>query len=104
MKKLLIFTLIPLFANVLAANISLADSTKAENKPLGWSDVDFSTPLSPAAKIIGEADRTGSISSPDQLSFQLLNGLDSDGKFQSGIAIDFVPYLLIRVMTALNNF
>jgi hypothetical protein len=96
MKKLIIYTFIPLFINILSANISFAESIKAENRPLAWSDVDFSTPRSPAAKIIGEVDQAGSISSPDELAIQLLTGLDSDGKFQPGIAIDFVPYLLIK--------
>ena len=77
---------------------TLADekNTPTQKKPLGWSALDFSTPPSPAAKIIGYSGEIGAISTPNELAIKLLNGLDSDGKFQTGVAIDIAPYLLIR--------
>jgi hypothetical protein len=65
-------------------------------KPLGWSALDFSTPSSPAAKIIGYTNDIGAISNPNELAVKLLTGLDSDGSFQTGFAIDIAPYLLAR--------
>lgn len=77
-------------------NIAQASNTPPEKKPLGWSTLDFSTPASPAAKVIGYPGDIGAISTPNELAIKLLNGLDSDGKFQTGFAIDIAPYLLAR--------
>jgi hypothetical protein len=83
--------------NTLAQRINVG-SILADKKPLGWSTLDFSTPSSPGAKIIGYTGEIGSVSTPNELAIKLLNGLDSDGNgnFQTGIAIDIAPYLLIR--------
>jgi hypothetical protein len=63
-------------------------------KPVGFSDLDFSTPSSPGATMINYKGDFGSVSTPNEIAIKLLNGLSSDGKFQPGIAIDISPYLL----------
>jgi hypothetical protein len=78
-------------------NITIAQAENdIQKKPLGWSTLDFSTPPSPAAKIIGYSGDIGGIATPNQLAVKLLNGLDSDGSFQTGFAIDISPYLMAR--------
>jgi hypothetical protein len=77
-------------------NIAQISNKPPKSKPLGWSTLDFSTPASPAAKVIGYPGDIGAISTPNELALKLLNGLDSDGKFQTGFAIDIAPYLLAR--------
>jgi hypothetical protein len=77
-------------------NIAQGSITPPKKQPLGWSNLDFSTPASPAAKVIGYLGDIGAISTPNELAVKLLNGLDSDGKFQTGFAIDIAPYLLAR--------
>jgi hypothetical protein len=69
-----------------------------KNKPAGWSSLNFSSPVSPAAKIIGASPdgKITTISTPNDFSTQLLNGVNSDGDFATGISIDTLPYVLIR--------
>jgi hypothetical protein len=69
-----------------------------KNKPAGWSSLSFSSPVSPAAKIIGASPdgKITTISTPNDFSTQLLNGVNSDGDFATGISIDTLPYVLIR--------
>lgn len=70
--------------------------TSKFNKPLsGFSTLDFIPSTSPAARVIEHSPAT-TISAPNKVGFQLLNGLNSDGKFGTGISIDVAPYLIIR--------
>lgn len=96
--RALILVIMTIASGIIAVPKTLADekNTLTKKKPLGWSALDFSTPPSPAAKIIGYSGEIGSISTPNELAVKLLNGLDSDGKFQTGFAIDIAPYLLAR--------
>jgi len=59
------------------------------------TDLDFSIPESPAFAVLGlspqEVIRPGS---PRSFATELLNGIDRNGNFQSGVAIDTAPYLL----------
>ena len=86
--------------NSRATNIAQSDSSLAnlaDKQPIGWSQRDFATPDSPAGKLIGSStSKIPNISTPGALATNLLNGLNSDGKFATGIAIDTVPYLLFR--------
>jgi hypothetical protein len=75
-------------------SISQSDNSKRQRKPAGFSELDFSTPSSPGARMIGIKGDLGSVSTPNELAVKLLNGLNSDGNFQPGVAIDFAPYLL----------
>jgi hypothetical protein len=77
-----------------AISISQSDDSKRLKKPAGFSELDFSTPSSPGARMIGIKGDIGSVSTPNELAVKLLNGLNSDGNFQPGVAIDFAPYLL----------
>jgi hypothetical protein len=64
--------------------------------PAGFSKLILESPTSPAAKLIGSDKNILSISTSAVLATQLLNGLNSDGDFQTGITFDILPYSLIR--------
>ncbi len=58
--------------------------------------VDMSVPESPAFTVLGLTPQTVTRpTSPRQFATSLLNGVDNSGNFQSGLAMDFVPFLLI---------
>jgi hypothetical protein len=61
-----------------------------------FSNVDMSVPESPAFTVLGVTPETViRPTSPRAFATSLLNGVDVNGNFQSGLAMDFVPYLLI---------
>lgn len=64
--------------------------------PAGFSQLILESPTSPAAKLIGSEKNILSVSTSAVLATQLLNGLNSDGDFQTGITFDILPYSLIR--------
>jgi hypothetical protein len=73
-------------------------SPDEKNKPISWSTIEFTSPSSPAAKLIG-SDPDGkipSISTPNDLSVKLLSGLNSDGEFAPGLSVEILPYVLAR--------
>ena len=58
--------------------------------------VDLSVPESPAFTVLGVTPETViRPTSPRAFATSLLNGVDTNGNFQSGLAMDFVPYLLL---------
>lgn len=58
--------------------------------------LDLAVPSSPAFTVLGlSPDRVARPTSPRELATDLLNGVDDQGNLQTGLAIDFVPYLLI---------
>lgn len=60
------------------------------------SSLDTSVPASPAFTILGLTPNTITRpASPRKLATSLLNGVDQNGNFQAGIAIDTAPYMLI---------
>lgn len=74
----------------------VSTDTSKFNKPLsGFSTLDFIPSTSPAARVIEYSPIT-TISAPNKVGFQLLNGLNSEGKFGNGVSIDIAPYLIIR--------
>ncbi|WP_310429212.1 hypothetical protein [Chamaesiphon sp. VAR_48_metabat_135_sub] len=84
-------------SNNLNTQIAQSITPFAGKQPIGWSQRDFAIPDSPAGKLIGSSTaKIPNISTPGALSTNLLNGLNSDGKFATGIAIDTVPYLIFR--------
>lgn len=57
--------------------------------------LDLSVPESPAFTVLGLTPNTVTRpASPRQLAASLLNGVDQNGNFQSGVAIDTAPYML----------
>ncbi len=64
--------------------------------PAGFSTLILESPTSPAANLIGSDKTILSVSTSAVLATQLLNGLNSDGDFQTGVAFDILPYSLIR--------
>jgi hypothetical protein len=68
-----------------------------KNKPIGWGEIKFSSPNSPATKLIGtDEGKIQTISTPTDLSVKLLNGLNSDGDFAPVLAVDMLPYTLFK--------
>ena len=64
--------------------------------PTAFSNVDMSVPESPAFTVLGVTPETViRPTSPRAFATSLLNGVDQNGNFQSGLAMDFVPYLLV---------
>ncbi len=60
-------------------------------------NLDLSPPESPAAAVLGLTPQTViRPSSPRQFATSFLNSLDQNGNFQTGIAFDFVPYMLFN--------
>ena len=73
-------------------------SQPIENQPgsTAFTSVDMSVPASPAFTVLGVTPETViRPTSPRAFATSLLNGVDPNGNFQSGLAMDFAPYLLI---------
>ncbi len=63
---------------------------------LGQGTVDLAVPESPAFSALGMTPlQVARPTSGRELATSLLNGVDRDGNFQSGIAIDTAPYMLL---------
>jgi hypothetical protein len=71
-------------------------STDPRDKPLPTANVDLSVPESPAFTILDLTPETVvRPSSPREFASALLSGVDRNGNFQSGTALDFAPYLTL---------
>lgn len=69
---------------------------KADANTLPTANVDLSVPESPAFTVLGLTPETVvRPSSPREFASSLLSGVDRNGNFQSGTALDTVPYLLL---------
>lgn len=69
----------------------------SNNVTANTSNIDLSVPESPAFTVLGVTPssvvRPGT---PRELATSLLNGLDQNGNFQTGLAIDTAPFLLFN--------
>ena len=75
---------------------SLLPQFQAENNPIAVANVDLAVPESPAFTVLGlTPDTVVRPNSPRQFATALLSGVDRNGNFQSGTALDTVPYLLL---------
>lgn len=84
-------------AGAAAAGLQPLSQPVNRNAPgsLGLMEVDLSVPESPAFTVLGLTPQTViRPTSPRQFASSLLNGVDMNGNFQSGLALDFVPYLV----------
>lgn len=78
------------FAVASAASVCAQSPT-----PAGKLAVDWAVPESPAFTVLGVTPQTVTRpSSAQQLATALLSGVDQNGNFQSGIAVDAQPYML----------
>ncbi|MDQ4121419.1 MAG: hypothetical protein M3209_08230 [Acidobacteriota bacterium] len=70
------------------------------------ASVDLSVPESPAFTVLGLTPQTVTRpASPREFATSLLNGIDQNGNFQSGIALDTAPYLALAGSTvSLNEY
>ncbi len=84
-------------AGLVAACIAGAQPPAARPETaVGKLVVDWAVPESPAFVVLGATPQTVSRpSSPQQLATSLLNGVDQNGNFQTGVALDTQPYLLL---------
>ena len=74
----------------------LLDNGKNETATLPNANVDLSVPESPAFTVLGlTPDTVVRPGSPRQFATALLSGVDRNGNFQTGTALDTVPYLLL---------
>lgn len=65
----------------------------ADSELLSFAEVDLAVPESPAFTVLGLTPQTVvRPSSPRQFASSLLSGVDRHGNFQSGLALDSVPY------------
>jgi hypothetical protein len=70
--------------------------TPAADNALATANVDLSVPESPAFTVLGLTPETVvRPSSPREFASSLLSGIDRNGNFQSGTALDTTPYLLL---------
>jgi hypothetical protein len=77
---------------VLATNSARAQDTTLNIRN---STLDLSVPDSPAFTVLGLTTQTITHpATPRALATSLLNGVDQNGNFQTGVAIDTTPYLL----------
>jgi len=68
----------------------LLDDVTAESLTL-----DLAVPQSPAFVVLGLApDRVSRPATPREFAADLLNGVDDQGNLQTGVAMDFVPYMM----------
>ena len=68
---------------------------EASKRKLKDSDVDLTVPESPAFVAIGlSPDTIIRPATPREFATALLNGVDRQGHFQTGVAVDVVPYLV----------
>lgn len=95
-----------LLGSAAAANAQPAGPAADSGRPLSAESqnlidaeafaLDLSVPESPAFVALGiTPDKVTRPTSPRQLGAALLNGVDDQGNLQTGIAIDFVPYLAL---------
>ena len=76
--------------------VSLLPQFQAANNALAVANVDLAVPESPAFTVLGLTPETVvRPNSPRQFATALLNGVDRNGNFQTGTALDTVPYLLL---------
>lgn len=74
-----------------------------------WIDrtkLDYSVPEAPAFAALGvSSEQVVRPATPRDFAFSLLNGLDAQGNFQTGVALDTAPYLLLNgANVSLNSY
>jgi hypothetical protein len=96
MKKSFIvvaFTAMIVFLLPLAAS---GEDKKSTQATAADASIDLAVPDSPAFAVLGvspsNVERPGS---PRELALSLLNGVDANGNFQTGMAVETAPYLAL---------
>lgn len=70
-------------------------TTVAQINNVKQGQLDFSVPDSPAFTVLGVNPTTVTRpTTPSELASSLINGIDHNGNFQTGMALDFSPYML----------
>lgn len=82
-------------AQLLLVSVVQAAEVKLGSLPASDANLDLAIPSSPAFYALNVTPETVSRpASPRELGIDILNGLDKNGNFQTGVAVDTVPYLL----------
>ncbi|HKO98837.1 MAG TPA: hypothetical protein VJU86_17690 [Pyrinomonadaceae bacterium] len=77
-----------------ASAIPLIEATGTDADNISQREVDLSVPESPAFTVLGVTPETVTRpTTPREFATSLLNGVDQRGNFQTGLALDFVPFL-----------
>lgn len=72
----------------------VAQASGFDGKNINAINADLAVPESPAFTVLGVTPQTVSHPTiPREFATSLLNGVDERGNFQTGLALDFVPYL-----------
>lgn len=80
---------------IIGASGAPVDAQETQPNTANGNMLDLSVPESPAFTALGLTPQAVSRpASPRELATGLLNGLDANGNFQSGLAVDVSPYLL----------
>jgi len=86
-------------ASSTGASTTGGNAASPQSATVGSADpaaLDLSTPESPAFTVLGLTPETVvRPSSPGELASTLINGFDQNGNYQTGVAIDTTPYLLL---------
>jgi hypothetical protein len=76
------------------ATIKTSPAQPAGGGTINQIDVDLAVPESPAFTVLGVTPETVvRPTTPKEFATSLLNGVDQNGNFQTGLALDFVPFL-----------
>lgn len=76
---------------------TFGNDSEACKKGIDISKVHDEVPDSPGFAIIGATpEKVVRPGTPKDLATQLINGLDANGNLQTGLAIDFNPYMLVK--------
>lgn len=88
--------LVPQLAAAQTAPAAAAAAPKPSTFKLASGTVDLAVPESPAFTALGlTPEQVSRPTSPRELATSLLNGIDRNGHFQTGVAIDTAPYMLL---------
>jgi hypothetical protein len=93
-------------STALATPLQTTQATGSTADNANQREVDLSVPESPAFTVLGVNPETVTRpTTPRAFATSLLNGVDDKGNFQSGLALDFVPYLtFFGSQTSLSSY
>src|SRR5437763_20839 len=95
MMTLRVSTLILLAAVLLIWTSSPAQVVNKNKDNQAKINVDLAVPESPAFAVLDITPQTvNRPTSTEEFATSLLNGVDKNGNFQAGVAVDTIPYLL----------
>src|SRR6266571_2396791 len=103
MRGKVVITMLIVWINISASVLFAADSSKED---LQKTIESIAVPQSPAFSVLGVTpEKVNTPGSLRELALGVLQGLDENGNFQSGLAIDINPFMLSQGETlSLNTY